>query len=248
MREEARAVLDRAALRVGRGVIEPAQPRVADRAGAHRAGLERHVEIAVGQPLRRRAWRRPARSDDHFGMGGRVASRRACGCRRWRSPCRRAPAPRRSAPRRAARPRAPRRRRRSSGRRSNHASTLRSPTSRQRLPACGATARDALATAARQAARTARRATQAEAMTETDADQPHHPGQRIAKVMARAGLCSRRDAEAWIAAGRVSVNGEILTSPAFNVVDERRRPRRRRAARRRTSARGCSCSTSRAGW
>ena len=37
--------------------------------------------------------------------------------------------------------------------------------------------------------------------------------------MARAGLCSRRDAEAWIVAGRVSVNGEQLVSPAFNVVD-----------------------------
>jgi 23S rRNA pseudouridine2605 synthase len=44
-------------------------------------------------------------------------------------------------------------------------------------------------------------------------------GQRIAKVMARAGVCSRRDAEAWIAAGRVSVNGEVLASPAFNVSD-----------------------------
>src|ERR1700722_14977218 len=43
------------------------------------------------------------------------------------------------------------------------------------------------------------------------------PGQRIAKVMARAGVCSRREAEAWIAEGRVSVNGEVLTSPAFNV-------------------------------
>jgi 23S rRNA pseudouridine2605 synthase len=43
------------------------------------------------------------------------------------------------------------------------------------------------------------------------------PGQRIAKVMARAGVCSRRDAEAWIAEGRVSVNGEVLKSPAFNV-------------------------------
>jgi 23S rRNA pseudouridine2605 synthase len=42
-------------------------------------------------------------------------------------------------------------------------------------------------------------------------------GQRIAKVMARAGLCSRRDAETWIEAGRVSVNGAILDSPAFNV-------------------------------
>ncbi len=43
------------------------------------------------------------------------------------------------------------------------------------------------------------------------------PGHRIAKVMARAGVCSRREAEAWIAEGRVSVNGEVLKSPAFNV-------------------------------
>jgi 23S rRNA pseudouridine2605 synthase len=46
---------------------------------------------------------------------------------------------------------------------------------------------------------------------------PVRPGQRIAKVMARAGVCSRRDAEAWIAEGRVSVNGAVLSSPAFNV-------------------------------
>ncbi len=43
------------------------------------------------------------------------------------------------------------------------------------------------------------------------------PGQRIAKVMARAGVCSRREAEAWINEGRVRVNGEVLKSPAFNV-------------------------------
>jgi 23S rRNA pseudouridine2605 synthase len=42
-------------------------------------------------------------------------------------------------------------------------------------------------------------------------------GERIAKVMARAGLCSRRDAERWIAAGRVSVNGAVLTTPAVIV-------------------------------
>lgn len=40
---------------------------------------------------------------------------------------------------------------------------------------------------------------------------------RIAKVIARAGLASRRDAEAWIAEGRVSVNGAVITSPALNV-------------------------------
>lgn len=45
-------------------------------------------------------------------------------------------------------------------------------------------------------------------------------GERIAKVMARAGLCSRRDAERWIAEGRVQVNGETLTSPACVVTDK----------------------------
>jgi 23S rRNA pseudouridine2605 synthase len=40
---------------------------------------------------------------------------------------------------------------------------------------------------------------------------------RIAKAMARAGLCSRRDAERWIAEGRVSVNGQVLKSPARDV-------------------------------
>jgi len=43
-------------------------------------------------------------------------------------------------------------------------------------------------------------------------------GDRIAKVMARAGLCSRRDAEKWITAGRVSVNGKAIDSPALNVL------------------------------
>jgi 23S rRNA pseudouridine2605 synthase len=42
-------------------------------------------------------------------------------------------------------------------------------------------------------------------------------GERIAKVIARAGLASRREAEAWIAAGRVAINGGIITSPAVNV-------------------------------
>jgi 23S rRNA pseudouridine2605 synthase len=43
------------------------------------------------------------------------------------------------------------------------------------------------------------------------------PGERIAKVIARAGLASRREAEAWIAAGRVAVNGIVIDSPARNV-------------------------------
>ncbi len=42
-------------------------------------------------------------------------------------------------------------------------------------------------------------------------------GERIAKAIARAGLASRREAEAWIAAGRVAVNGTVIDSPACNV-------------------------------
>jgi 23S rRNA pseudouridine2605 synthase len=41
--------------------------------------------------------------------------------------------------------------------------------------------------------------------------------QRIAKMLARAGLCSRREAERWIAEGRVAVDGTVLTSPAVTV-------------------------------
>lgn len=44
-------------------------------------------------------------------------------------------------------------------------------------------------------------------------------GERIAKRMARAGLCSRRDAERWIEQGRVKVNGSVLTTPACVVTD-----------------------------
>jgi 23S rRNA pseudouridine2605 synthase len=43
---------------------------------------------------------------------------------------------------------------------------------------------------------------------------------RLAKVIARAGLCSRRDAEGWITAGRVAVNGKKVITPAFNVTDK----------------------------
>jgi 23S rRNA pseudouridine2605 synthase len=46
--------------------------------------------------------------------------------------------------------------------------------------------------------------------------------QRLAKAIARAGLCSRREAETWIAAGRVAVNGEVAASPALDVGPEDR--------------------------
>jgi 23S rRNA pseudouridine2605 synthase len=54
-------------------------------------------------------------------------------------------------------------------------------------------------------------------MKSSTASSAEASGERIAKVLARAGLCSRRDAERWIEAGRVAVNGRVLSSPAVNV-------------------------------
>lgn len=51
----------------------------------------------------------------------------------------------------------------------------------------------------------------------TDLDGKLEAGERIAKVLARAGVASRRDAEKLIEQGVVTVDGEILTTPAFNV-------------------------------
>lgn len=54
---------------------------------------------------------------------------------------------------------------------------------------------------------------------ETTQNNDKHKGQRIAKFMAAAGLCSRREAERWIEKGLVQVNGTTITSPALNVTE-----------------------------
>ena len=55
-------------------------------------------------------------------------------------------------------------------------------------------------------------------MNQTSKPEPSaFPGERIAKVIARAGVCSRRDAERLIGEGKVTVNGKPLASPAVNV-------------------------------
>jgi 23S rRNA pseudouridine2605 synthase len=41
--------------------------------------------------------------------------------------------------------------------------------------------------------------------------------ERVAKRIARSGFCSRRDAERLVAAGRVAVDGQVLSSPAVTV-------------------------------
>ncbi|WP_425037893.1 pseudouridine synthase [Primorskyibacter sp. S187A] len=48
------------------------------------------------------------------------------------------------------------------------------------------------------------------------------PGDRIAKVLARLGVASRREAERMILAGRVSVNGKVIERAALNVTDRDR--------------------------
>ncbi len=45
-------------------------------------------------------------------------------------------------------------------------------------------------------------------------------GERIAKFLARAGVCSRRDAERLIADGRVKLNGKVLDTPAVKVTEK----------------------------
>ena len=51
-----------------------------------------------------------------------------------------------------------------------------------------------------------------------DADTPE--GERIAKVLSRAGIASRREAERLIELGEVKVNGKTITSPALNVTPQ----------------------------
>lgn len=55
-------------------------------------------------------------------------------------------------------------------------------------------------------------------MAESETE-PARQGERIAKYLARAGISSRRDAEALIAAGKIRVNGQTVPHPAFFVTD-----------------------------
>ncbi|HWV83725.1 MAG TPA: pseudouridine synthase [Hyphomicrobiaceae bacterium] len=82
--------------------------------------------------------------------------------------------------------------------------------------------------ASRKPARTAKRTSEPERALHVPAPQrrprnlPPASGRpteemRIAKALARAGLCSRREAEKWIAEGRVKVNGKKIASPALDV-------------------------------
>src|SRR2546421_12263218 len=68
----AHAVLDRAAFCIEGPEVEPADARQGNCRRAHRTGLERHMEIAVDQPLAAERHGRTANCD-HLGMGGGIA-------------------------------------------------------------------------------------------------------------------------------------------------------------------------------
>ena len=70
------------------------------------------------------------------------------------------------------------------------------------------------AKAPRSRANNAPRRDRGNARAEAAATPGKHEPQRIAKLLARAGVGSRRDIERFIADGRVSVNGTVLTTPA----------------------------------
>lgn len=63
----------------------------------------------------------------------------------------------------------------------------------------------------------AEKTTPARTATKTAPKTAAPEGDRIAKVLSRAGVASRREAERMIELGEVSVNGKVITSPALNV-------------------------------
>jgi len=93
--------------------------------------------------------------------------------------------------------------------------TTRKPTQGRSQPAKGPGRRKAAPDKKRAASPKPKRAADAPAVPSYAAEADR--GDRIAKVMARAGLCSRREAEKWIEAGRVQLNGNVLATPAVTV-------------------------------
>ena len=200
--EDARAVLDPAAFGIGRAEVEPADARKRDGRRAHGAGLQRDVEVAS-----------VSRSDCSAAQAARIASISACAVgslsSRVRLPARASTLP--SAPTTTAptgtSPRAP------AASASARAASI-WPCGWRRCHKGGSSNESYLPCAKKHRAVNAQRPRQGRAQARrAAAGRP----MRIAKALARAGLCSRRDAERWIEQGRVSVNGKVLASPALDV-------------------------------
>jgi 23S rRNA pseudouridine2605 synthase len=195
--EKPRAVLNRPALFILRREIEPPDACERDRRRAHGTGLQRHVEIATREALLLGGSACLA-DDQHLGMGARIAQ--------------------------LARPVA--RLRQNIALRADKNCSHRNFTTRGGGPRlcerdvhwCGRLARHLrfCEFARHLNAQVARASRFGQVATSVNLAQTP---MRIAKAMAQAGLCSRREAERWIEAGRVSVNGTVLSTPAVTVSD-----------------------------
>jgi hypothetical protein len=185
--EDPGAMGDAARLGVGRAVVKPSDPRGRDRGGAHRARLERNVKVAAGQPLGPEPGA-GLTDRKHLGMGGRVGHVRACGSRRGHIACPSGP--------------------------TTTAPTGTSPLSaaaRASVSAASMWLRNTMDAAyARAPRRSSRFPSRGRRIKRSHGRQDPPPGDRIAKVLSRAGIASRRDAERLISEGRVSVNGKVI--------------------------------------
>jgi len=227
LREEPRSVFHRAAFFVAGGEIKPADAGKGDRPRTHGAGLQGDIEIAVEQTLRSQHGGGHA-DDQHFRMGGRVAVlQRPVAGRGDNLALAQDDGPdRHFAARRGGTGGVERQCHRfdSTGfRLFRHLPSYNEPCFIDlRLGLCYQTAmNDDTKYDDTNHAGSRPRKRREPRQTSAPAEQPP-AGDRIAKVMARAGLCSRRDAELWIGEGRVAVNGKVLSSPALNVTSEDR--------------------------
>ncbi len=239
LRVEARAIVDGSALDVFRGVIESPQAREGNGARTHGAGLERDVEVAADQALRVQG-RAGGANGQHLGMGRGIAILPRAIARRGdhHAVARDDGADRNFAPRRGCpgfiegeREGIFTHRRQSTlpfpARPCYHDAMIDTtkppnrPTSSRPRPSGrdGSPPRGGDKPRSRTAAGDRDAPSRRDPTAKTRGAEPAPPKDdaRIAKVMARAGLCSRRDAEGWIAAGRVAVNGVVIDSPALNV-------------------------------
>lgn len=181
-------MFDTAALRVQCPEIEPPNTRVRNRSRTHGAGFQRHIKVASRQPLRTEHFAGASYSQN-FRVSRRIVRRKGLiACPR------------------------------------DHSAITNDHSPNGHL----ATARGLFGVFQRQIHKSGFRLDHRfnrEGNAVGDAMAPHPKkdkpamvekpaGERIAKRMARAGLCSRRDAERWIAEGRVSVNGRKLETPA----------------------------------
>ena len=203
-REKLHAVIDRPALRVGRAVIEPADAGERHRAGAHGARLERHIEVAGCEPLGTEQAR--GRADrHHLGVRGRIGLHQCAvaGPRHHRAVMDDDATDRHLA------------------RFAGGASLVERQFHERCHGPLPLTVMPGLVPGIHVFIHRSERShgwpdkpghDEMAEKTKSPAD-----GERIARAIARAGLCSRREAEEWIAAGRVAVNGEVIHSPALNV-------------------------------